>query len=174
MSTINADGGWSNEAIEVGLWHANKEHEREPITQVILIDDAPPKNYGEVHVKRNTFGHKYWKKTRFARATYYEKELDELVINNIPVDAFYVEKRAEEKFHEIATRARGRCEILDINSSLGSDMLTDLVNEKISNNIGGQLRGKDLVSAYRKKVTPALRNRLANRAMTHQFEIVKQ
>jgi hypothetical protein len=24
MSTINADGGWGNEAIEIGLWHANK------------------------------------------------------------------------------------------------------------------------------------------------------
>jgi hypothetical protein len=62
MSTINADGGWGNEAIEIGLWHANKEHERELITQVILIDDALSNNYGEVHVKRNTFGHKYWKK----------------------------------------------------------------------------------------------------------------
>jgi len=40
--------------------------------------------------------------------------------------------------------------MLDINLSLGSNMLTDLVNEEILNNIGGQLRGKDLVSAYRK------------------------
>ncbi len=71
-------------------------------------------------------------------------------MNNIPVDAFHVEKRAQEIFHEIATRARGRCEMLDINSSLGSDVLTDLVSEEILNNIGGQLRGKDLVSAYRK------------------------
>jgi len=64
MSIINTDGGWDNEAIEIGLWHANKEHERKPITQVILIDDAPPNNYGEVHVKRNNFGHKYWKKNQ--------------------------------------------------------------------------------------------------------------
>ncbi len=95
-------------------------------------------------------------------------------MNNIPVDAFYVEKRTQEKFHEIAIRARGRCEMLGINSSLGSNMLTDLITEEILNNIGGQFRGKDLVSAYRKKVRPALRNLLANRTMTHQFEIVKQ
>jgi hypothetical protein len=55
-------------------------------------------------------------KTRFAQATYYEKELDELVMNNIPIDAFYVEKRAEEKFHEVATRTRGQCAMLDINN----------------------------------------------------------
>jgi hypothetical protein len=95
-------------------------------------------------------------------------------MNNIPVDSFYVEKRAEERFDEIATRTRGQFELLDINSSLGSNMLTDLVTEEILNNIGGQLRGKDLVSAYRKIATPALRNLLANRTMTDQFEIVKQ
>jgi len=41
------------------------------------------------------------------QATYYEKELNKLVMNNIPVDACHVEKRAEEKFDEIATRTRG-------------------------------------------------------------------
>jgi hypothetical protein len=37
-------------------------------------------------------------------------------MNNIPIDAFYVEKRAEEKFHEVATRTRGQCAMLDINN----------------------------------------------------------
>jgi hypothetical protein len=41
--------------------------------------------------------------------------------------------------------------MLDINSRVGSDMLTDLVTEEILNNIGGQSRGKDLVTVYRKK-----------------------
>jgi len=66
-------------------------------------------------------------------------------MNNNPVDAFHVKKRAQEKFDEIATRTRGQCEMLDINSSLGSNMLTDLITEEILNNIGGQLRGKDVV-----------------------------
>jgi hypothetical protein len=102
-------------------------------------------------VKRNILGQKYWRKTRFSQPTYYEQELEKLVNNNIPVHAFYVEQRAEEKFHQIATRTHGRCEMLDINSRVGSDMLTDLVTEEILNNIGGQSRGKDLVTAYRKK-----------------------
>ncbi|CAM2727660.1 unnamed protein product [Rotaria socialis] len=151
MNTIHVEGGWGNEAIEIGLWHANKEHNREPITQVILIGDAPPNSLKEVATKRSNFGQKYWKNTRFAKKTYYEQELETLVTNTIPVHAFYVEKRAEEKFHEIATRTHGRCEMLDINSSLGSDMLTNLVTEEILNNIGGESKGKDLVTAYRKK-----------------------
>ncbi|CAF1234543.1 unnamed protein product, partial [Didymodactylos carnosus] len=32
MNTTDVDGGWQNEAIEIGLWHANKENERETIT----------------------------------------------------------------------------------------------------------------------------------------------
>ncbi|CAF4248425.1 unnamed protein product [Rotaria sp. Silwood2] len=151
MNTIDVEGGWNNEAIEIGLWHANKEHEREHITQVILIGDAPPNTQEDVQMKRNVFGQKYWKKTKFSEATYYEKELEKLVENSIPVHAFYVEMRAEEKFQLIANRTHGRCEMLDINSSLGSDMLTDLVTEEILNNIGGQHKGKDLVTAYRKK-----------------------
>ncbi|UJR17604.1 hypothetical protein I4U23_004500 [Adineta vaga] len=151
MSTIDVDGGWGNEAIEIGFWHANKEHEREPITQVILIGDAPPNSLGDVRAKRNCRGEHYWRNTRFAQSTYYERELDRLVENNIPVHAFYVEERAREKFQEISKRTHGRCEMLDINSSLGSDMLTNLVTEEILNNIGGQSKGKELVSAYRKK-----------------------
>lgn len=151
MNTIDVSGGWGNEAIEIGLWHANREHEREPITQVILIGDASPNSSEEVRQKRNSFGQKYWKKTRFAEPTYYEQELEQLVQNSIPVHAFYVEQQAKESFCQIAKRTCGRCEMLDINSSSGSDMLTNLVTEEILNNIGGQSKGKDLVIAYRKK-----------------------
>ncbi|CAF1394740.1 unnamed protein product [Adineta steineri] len=48
MNTINVEGGLGNEAIEIALWHANKENERENITQVILIGDAPPNTKSEM------------------------------------------------------------------------------------------------------------------------------
>ena len=42
METITAKGGGDyEEAIEIGLWHANSEHEKNDISQVILIGDAP-------------------------------------------------------------------------------------------------------------------------------------
>ena len=84
MNTIEVEGGWSNEAIEIGFWHANKENERENIIQVILIDDAPPNSKNEVANKREN----YWKNTKFAQDTYYEDELAKLTSNSIPVHAY--------------------------------------------------------------------------------------
>jgi len=44
METITARGGGDyEEAIEIGLWHANTENEKNEISQVILIGDAPSK-----------------------------------------------------------------------------------------------------------------------------------
>ncbi|CAF1389902.1 unnamed protein product [Rotaria sordida] len=151
MNTIDAEGGWSNEAIEIGLWHANKENERDNITQVILIGDAPPNTKAEVNDKRRKFGEDYWKKTKFAQATYYEDELAKLISNKIPIHAFYVDSRAEQSFKQIANRTGGRCELLDINSPSGSKMLTDLVTEEILRNVGGSSKGNALVEAYRNK-----------------------
>ncbi|CAF1137415.1 unnamed protein product, partial [Didymodactylos carnosus] len=151
MNKIEVEGGWGNEAIEIGLWHANRENERENITQVILIGDAPPNTKNEVNEKRQRYGQSFWKKTKFAQSTYYEDELAKLEVDGIPVHAFFVEQRAEESFKKIAKKTGGRCAMLDINSSSGSEMLTDLVTEEILRNVGGCLKGDDLVKAYRNK-----------------------
>ncbi|CAF3712910.1 unnamed protein product [Rotaria sp. Silwood1] len=116
MNTIEVEGGWNNEAIEIGLWHANQENERENITQVILIGDAPPNTKDE---NSST--------------------------------CFFVEQQAEIIFKQIAKQTGGRCEMLDINSSSGSQMLTDLVTEEILRNIGGSTKGNALVEAYGKR-----------------------
>ncbi|CAF4449380.1 unnamed protein product [Rotaria sp. Silwood2] len=151
MNTINVEGGLCNEAIEIGLWHANEEHKRENITQVILIGDAPPNTNTEVDQKRNRYGEAYWQKTKFAQKTYYEKELAQLISNRIPVHAFFVENRAETTFRDIAKKTGGKSEFLDINSDAGADMLTDLVTIEILRNIGGPLRAKALINTYNTK-----------------------
>ncbi|CAF2540249.1 unnamed protein product [Rotaria sp. Silwood2] len=148
MNTINVEGGCGNEAIEIGLWHANNENERENITQVILIGDAPPNTQNEVNKKRQRHGEDYWKKTKFAKATYYEDELAKLTLNKIPVHTFFVANDPEKSFREIARRTGGRSEFLDINSPFGSDILTALVTKEILRNIGGSSKGDDLVKAY--------------------------
>ncbi|CAF1486229.1 unnamed protein product [Rotaria sordida] len=178
MNNVESDGGCGNEAIEIGLWHANREHEREPITQVILIGDAPPNTKSEVEVKRNRFGKRYWSKTKFAQPTYYEDELAKLTSNRIPVHAFYVDTRAEKSFKDIASKTGGRSEMLDINSPSGSQILTDLVTEEVLRNVGGAVRGNALVQAYRSKFKSAKSNNnaapetqaLTNRN-TQSFEI---
>ncbi|CAF1341009.1 unnamed protein product [Rotaria sp. Silwood1] len=151
MNTIEVEGGWNNEAIEIGLWHANQENERENITQVILIGDAPPNTKDEVKEKRNGFKETYWKGTKFSKPTYYQDELDKLKAHSIPVHAFFVEQRAETVFKQIAQQTGGRGEMLDINSSSGSQMLTDLVTEEILRNVGGTTKGNALVEAYRNR-----------------------
>jgi hypothetical protein len=91
------------------------------------------------------------KKTKFVEPIYYKDELDKLKSNDISVHAFFIESRAEKSFREIAAETKGRCELLDINSSLGSEMLTDLVTEEILRNVGGHSKGNALVEAYRNK-----------------------
>jgi hypothetical protein len=158
INNIEVEGGWRNEAIEIGLWYANKEYEREPITQVILIGDAPPNTKDEVGSKRSHFGEDYWKNTKFANATYYEDELAKLISNNIPVHGFFVHAQAENSFKEIATKSQGRSEMLDINSPVGSQMLTDLVTEEVLRNVGGARNGDALVAAYRSKFGRSYKN----------------
>jgi len=151
MNTIDVEGDLGNEAIEIGLLHANDENERDEITQIILIGDAPPNTKAEVAQKRQRRGEDYWKKTKFARATYYEDELNKLKMKKVPVHAFYVDDQAKESFEGIAKETGGRCEFLDINSPSGSDMLTNLVTEEILRSVGGSDKGTKLVDADRAK-----------------------
>ena len=151
MDTIQPEGGMGNEAIEIGFQHANKEHEKEPVTQVILIGDAPPNTQEEVRQRRGNHGENYWKDTNFSQETYYENELDKLKSNNIPVHAFFVHTNAEQSFKKIADATKGRCEFLDINSEKGSEILTDFITEAVLQNIGGDNKGNVLVTAYREK-----------------------
>ena len=151
MSTINVAGGLGNEAIEIGLWHANKEYERDEISQVILIGDIAPNTQAEVTQRRQIYGEKYWSTTQFAQSTYYVTELARLIVRKIPVHTFFVAKEAEHSFRDIAQQTGGRCESLDINSLAGSEMLTNLVTEEILRNVGGTSKGNALVEAYRNR-----------------------
>jgi hypothetical protein len=51
MSTITSSGGQGNEAVEIGLWHANNlanNEEAGGLSQVFLIGDYPPNTQAEV------------------------------------------------------------------------------------------------------------------------------
>ena len=126
-------------------------NEKEKITQVILIGDAPANKESEVSSKRNLKGENYWKTTEFAQKTTYTTELKKLRDNNVPIHTFFVAQYAEANFREIAGD-KGRCEALDINSEKGADLLTALVTEEILRTVGqSNGRGDALVDAYRAK-----------------------
>jgi hypothetical protein len=151
MDTIGPEGGWGNEAIEIGLWHAVKESEMpDLISQVILIGDAPANSQNEITQKRAHFGENYWKTTRFDKPTYYASELKKLKDKNIPIHAFYLTSSAKKNFEEIARETSGRCEQLNIHSAQGAELLTDFVTEEVLRKTGGD-EGDAIVELYRAK-----------------------
>jgi len=147
MDNIDPEGGWGNEAVEIGLWHVFQEAQNGTVTQVILIGDRPANSKQEVSEKRLEFGESYWQNTKFAAPTDCDSEVNHLVQHGIRVNAFYVEDTAKSLFTDIARKTGGRSEMLDINSPVGAEMLTNLVTEEILRSVAGDT----LVEAYRTK-----------------------
>jgi len=147
MNSIRASGGWSEEAVEIGLWHANQDSD---VSQVILIADAPATPQAQVAVRRAAHGESYWKTTKFSSPTYFMDEVRKLKSKNIKVHAFYVNTWAKNDFEKIAAETGGRCSELQINTNAGADMLTNLVTEEVLRDAGGA-KGAQLVEAYQKK-----------------------
>ncbi|XP_047142319.2 uncharacterized protein LOC105845986 [Hydra vulgaris] len=143
------DGGDYEEAIEIGLWHVNRENDENTVNQVILIGDAPAKTKDQIKKYRNVMGEKYWKNTDFKVPTFYLDEVEKLKKKGIVVHAFYLDEGAKLNFQEISKETGGKCEALNIDSSDGANILTDIVTRRILSNVG-ELSGKgnDLVNAY--------------------------
>lgn len=154
MDNTEVDGGLGNEAIELGLWHANQESISNRITQVILIGDAAANTKIEVLNKRKKyFGEKYWASTKFSVPTFYKDEVKHLKNNHVKVHCFYVDIDARECFEEIAKETGGNSFILDVNDSeQGSALLTDSVTIEILKDVGSTMgKEKELVAAYNAK-----------------------
>lgn len=153
LSSISATGGWGNEAIEVGLNYIAKANEENPISQVVLIGDAPPNTEDDIEFKReNGFGGKaYWEKTIYNETTSFSKELEKIKEKNIPIHAFYLKPEIKNDFESISRLTKGRSEFLDINSSKSGNILTNLMTEEILRIIGNskeQGKGDKLVNSY--------------------------
>ena len=70
--------------------------------------------------------------------------------------SFYLVGGAKPKFEEISRITGGKCDYLDINNPNGSEILTNLITEKILQSVG-QATGKGdiLVNAYKSKFSKA-------------------
>jgi hypothetical protein len=147
LQTIAAEGGgYWNEAVEIGLWHAANEAEKGVVSQVILIGDAPANTDEEITHWR---GHQSkWDNTPFRTPTNLAKELQRMNAQRIPVSAFYVDPEAQSAFAAIATATGGECEFLDVNSTEGASLLTAFVTKAILKNVGGADMGVRLAQEY--------------------------
>ena len=154
METIDASGGHSpGEAIEMGLWQANQEKD---VSQVILIGDCHANSPNEVIDHRhNIFGESYWETTKFKESTDYINECEKLILKRIPVHCFYVYKNqnVRQNFQEIAKLTGGKCCFMDVNSSNGAEILTNIVSSLVLQNVGNRNGGKgqELLDEYAKK-----------------------
>jgi len=152
LENIKAEGGWGNEAIEVALSHANKQNEKEKISQIILIGDAPANSPDDVAEKREDYGEDYWETTKFAFKTNYINEVKALKENKIPVHSFYIHEKAKHNFTEISNATGGKCASLDIYSDAGATALTNSITEVLLRQIGKENgKGDELAEAFRNK-----------------------
>jgi hypothetical protein len=159
METVDAREGEGREAIEIGLWHANREvadrREGERY-QVILIGDAPPNTREEVirsrcRISAVADNPNYWDDAPYAHVQHYEEELQQLVLEEVPVHAFYVGVRrpAMHAFIDIAARSNGSSAPLDIGSEAGSATIRRLITERILDDVvGGGPEGRRLREIY--------------------------
>lgn len=142
IETIEASYGMSEEAVEIGFAHVNKQ---EGVKQVILIADEPPNvDLEMVKAKR--------RKCRFVsetQPTWYMDELKLMIEKGIVVHTCYVRSTsAKAVFGEIAKASGGTCRFLDASTSSAAEELTTLVCESI---LSGEDDGKVLVDAYRSR-----------------------
>ena len=153
VSQISCRGGQGNEAVEIGLFHANRVHRQledangEQLNQVILIGDMPPNTPEEVTAKRAPWT-SYWPQSDYAEATHAAIELKKLKENDIPVHAFYVHPNAKAAFTQIAEYTNPDdpiCEMLDIESTRGAEALTAVVTKSVFDSFSGRL-GKAAVT----------------------------
>lgn len=142
ISSISCGGGDDfPEAVEWALKEANEEHEKEPVTRVLLIGDAPP------HPERK--GQVLAKHGNRVMSTDYLTEASKLKLNQVPVYAFRVDDNEETKdsFDRIARLTSGESHLLSLGSSDGAKKLIDSVCMTALEDIGGS----ELIEEYRKR-----------------------
>lgn len=150
MNKNDTSGGQGNEAIEIGLFHANREYNNIPFTQIMIIGDASPNTEAEVIKKREEYrdgfisgkkGEDYWKTTEYHVPTFYKHELKKLKAKNVKIYSYYVEnndKNLKKSFTELATNEKA-CQFLDVNNAAkGAVDLLDTLAKVILNDIGGE------------------------------------
>jgi hypothetical protein len=152
MVNVTASGGsWTtgNEAIEIGLWHVMRQHEEDPVSQVVLIADMPEHSAAETKSNRaDRKGESYWAQTPYRTMVTFEQQLARIKEAEIPIHAFWVNNRAQSSFQRIARETNGKSGSLDINAASGAQQLTDIVCKRLLDNIGGEAHGARLLGRY--------------------------
>jgi hypothetical protein len=168
LSAQRVRGGQGNEAIEIGLQHCNREIEKmaasssdgsTPHIQVIMIGDAPANTPAEVQSKRAGWfgGEAQWQGTDYAQSTTADVELRKLIDRHVPVHSYFVrQNRSKPYFENVAAQTGGSSGYLDVESSQGSAMLTDMLSKSVLEAVDPT---GELVDMYNKKYAASFSGR---------------
>ncbi|KAJ9446346.1 Protein translocase subunit SecA [Diplonema papillatum] len=135
ISPVVVEGGYGEEAVELGLQHAANENEADGVSQVILMGDAPANPSDR------------WPEM----TTDYAREADRLAAKSVPVHTFVLADWARTNFEDISKRTGGTSCSLDVNSPGASDIILNHWSTCVLEDIGGS----DLVEVYKKKYSYA-------------------
>ena len=138
-----------DEAVEAAFMHVETELLQKPVSQVILIGDAPAQSKETAASKRrDQRGEAYWlgQKPSWApnglgpptNATEVLQRINSKGGNCTKVHAYYIDKRAKSSFQQLAAMTGGTSGYLDIRKPGGAEALTGLVCTQILETLGGQ------------------------------------
>jgi hypothetical protein len=155
LTKIVARGGDDiPEAIEIGLQHAYKEHEKSSLSQIILIADAPAKSLEEVKRDRSKLGDSKWN-DKFGTVTFYGDEVKKFTSHEVPVpiNTFYIDDICKKNFEDIAKLSSGVSKELKLKGEEGSEILTNFISEAILSSVGKSKSNNadDLIKLYKEK-----------------------
>jgi hypothetical protein len=128
LNTVSCQGGWGNEALEVGLRRAAEEIDG-GLSQVIVIGDAPANTAAEVTGKQNrsSYGREYWDK-KLPGIQESEVYVETLKSKAVPIHTLYLQDRAKQQFTEFSASTAGSSFYLNVNDASSADMLVEIVN----------------------------------------------
>lgn len=153
MKGIKTNGGLGPEAVEIGLWHVNQETSNRPISQVLLIGDAPAQTKQESIKNRNKY-RSSWENKPFKDVNDYLEQLGLIKQKNIPIHSFFLNDTPKVTFTEISDETHGTAQPLDITTdpTKAAELLCDKVTKQILMNID-PIYGPILVEKYIEKFT---------------------
>ncbi len=176
LSKIVAGKGLGNEAIEVGIAHANAEIEKDRIAaamdkegvakehrfQVVIVGDHPANSRTETDTKRvDQSKPNYWKNTKhFKNPVYFDEQFEALQRQGIPVHTFYLDTRAEAEFKRIADVTNGESHPLKLMKGATDaeirqsrdDMISVITRRIVYETVGGGEIGRQLSEDFRSRV----------------------
>ncbi len=143
LDGIVTSGGWGREAVELGLSHVLRVHDRLPVGQIIVIGDAPPNTRWDTDYKRKKCTLDLTRTPHFSTPTYFDEEHARVKFHErIQVSTVFLPTAAADAvwIHDFKAMAcnGGFQEDLDVRSDRAGDQLTNIISTSILKMLGGQ------------------------------------